>query len=349
MPNNFAHIDLTDRQQTILADVVREYLATGQPVSSKKLAELCDLGLKSASIRKAMCDLERMGLLHAPHTSAGRIPTDCGLRYFVDSLMEEDSSICNKGNSMLEAHLDESMNVDRILQQASDELAQLTHFAGLASVSDRAADCIQHVELVPISSERILALIVTESGCVRQCMLTRPLNLSHSGLSGLSQRLSELLVNCDLTEAIERLQHEMQADRLRIRSLVVELARWAATTANHEQNLFISGQGQLLDIPEFGVVDTLRSLLAAFEEKQALLQLIEQVECSDCESSVFIGAEHSLLHMENVSMVLARYKGAGSMVGTLGVIGPKRMPYQMVLPVVVSTARRVSFLLGGKR
>jgi len=348
MPENFAHIDLTDRHQTILAEIVREYLATGQPVGSKKLAEVCDLGLKSASIRNLMCDLERMGLLHAPHTSAGREPTDLGLRYFIDSLMEVDKSVGKQVNATLAAHLDGSMDVDGVLQQASDELAQLTHFAGLVSVSDRSADRIQHVEMVPVASDRILMVIVMECGSVRQCMLARPLNLSDSGLSEISRRLAELLVNCDLIEARQRLQHEMQTDHLRIRGLIAELTRWATVAAGQEQDLFISGQGQLLDIPEFGVVETLRSLLSAFEEKQALLGLIEQVEHSDSETRVFIGAEHSLLHMEDVSMVLARYKGPGKLVGTLGVIGPKRMPYQMVLPVVVSTARRVSFLLGGK-
>jgi heat-inducible transcriptional repressor len=348
MPNNFAETDLTNRHQTILAEIVREYLATGQPVGSKKLAENCDIGLKSASIRKVMCDLERMDLLHAPHTSAGREPTDQGLRYFIDSLMEVDTGISKQVNATLAAHLDRGMDIDGVLQQASDELAQLTHFAGLVSVRDRSTDRIQHVEMVPVGKDRILAVIVAESGSVRQCMLARPLNLSDNSLSEVSRRLSELLADCDLIQARERLQYEMQTDRLRIRGMIGELARWASTAACQEQDLFISGQGQLLDIPELGVAETLRSLLAAFEEKKALLGLIEQVEHSDSETRVFIGAEHALMHMEDVSMVLARYRGPGNLVGTLGVIGPKRMPYQMVLPVVVSTAKRVSFILGGR-
>lgn len=348
MPENVVQPELSERYQAILAEVVRVYLGTGKPVGSKTLAEQCDFGLKSASLRKVMCDLERMGMLHAPHTSAGRVPTDRGLRYFIDSLMEVDEGTVRRIEATVSKHLEAGMDVDGVLQQASDELARLTHFAGLVSVRDRNSERIQHVDMVPVCSDRILAVIVTETGSVRQCMLARPKNLSDDALAETSRRLAELLVDCDLIEARGRLQYEMQVDRLRIRSMIGQLAQWASSAARREQDLFVSGRGYLLDIPELGVVETLRSLLRAFEEKQSLLELIEQVDGAGTQARVFIGAEHSLLHMEDVSMVLARYQGPGDLMGTLGVVGPKRMPYQMVVPLVVSTARRVSFVLGGK-
>ncbi|MDX8392267.1 MAG: HrcA family transcriptional regulator, partial [Mariprofundaceae bacterium] len=207
---------------------------------------------------------------------------------------------------------------------------------------------IRRIELVAVSSENVLAVIVTDHGDVQNRLISRPAGLDEMALHAVSVRLNTLLADCDLQEAQLRLHHEMEEDRLHVRRLLEGLKQWAEAPTQGQDDMFVSGQRQLLDMPEFGMIDTVRSLLSAFEEKEHLLQLMEQVENDEHGVRVFIGSEHAMVDMEQVSMVMARYEGPMNTVGTLGVIGPKRMQYERVLPIVDCTARLVSKILGGK-
>jgi len=337
-----------ERHEHILAEVVKAYLDTGQPVGSRVLAEQGKVPLSPASIRNVMSELERKGLLYSPHTSAGRIPTDDGLRYFVDALMVVDPGLRRRLNEAVASHLQSTSDMNRMLQQATDELASLTHFAGLVSVRESGLANIRRLELVPVSSGQILAVIVSENGEVQNRLIARPAEMSDARLAAAGRRLNELLHDCDLAEARRRLAAEMETDRLRIRQLLAELKAWADAPTVTQADLFVSGQSQLLEMPEFSVIDTVRSLVAAFEEKGHLLRLVEQVEREGQGVRVFIGHEHALVNMEQVSVVLSRYEGPNNIVGTLGVIGPRRMHYDRVMPIVDCTARLVSRMLGGR-
>jgi len=340
---------LKERHEFILGEVVKAYLDTGQTVGSRVLSERGDLGLSPASIRNAMADLERMGLLCSPHTSAGRKPTDIGLRYFVDSLMVVDPNLRDRLTASVNGHLYPERDINQVLQQATDELASLTQFAGLVSVHEPDFRRIEKIELVPISSEQILAVIVSNEGEVQNRLVRRDAQLSDDRLAEISRDLSELLSDCGLDEARIRLAREIDHDRLRIRQLLEELKQWAENPTEGKSDLIFSGQSQLLKMPEFGVIETVRSLFEAFEEKEELLKLVEQVEQSEHGVKVFIGHEHALVDMDEVSVVLSRFEGEGRVLGTLGVIGPKRMHYDRVLPIVDCTARWVSRVLGGNR
>jgi len=338
---------MKERHEHILGEVVRAYLDTGSPVGSRLLSEQGELGLSPASIRNVMNDLEKMGLLYAPHTSAGRVPTDTGLRYFVDSLMVVDPDMRQTMEHAISDHLHDGTDRQALLQRATSELASLTHFAGLVSVRERGVRRIQRLELIPVSSEKVLAVIVTDSGEVQNRLLARPEKIGDVELHQVAVRLNELLRDCELSEARRRLRLEMESDRLRVRQLLQDLKRWADAPTQNQADLFVSGQRQLLEMPEFGVIDTVRSLMTAIEEKGRLLDLVAQVEQEKSGVKVFIGSEHALVHMEQVSVVLSRYEGAGNVVGTLGVIGPRRMHYDRVLPIVDCTAKWVSRMLGG--
>jgi len=337
-----------ERDEHILGQVVRAYLDTGQPVGSRTLSEQAELALSPASIRHVMADLEKQGLLHAPHTSAGRVPTDTGLRYFVDSLMAVDPDINKAMEKAVARDLGQISDHHGLLQRATDELANLTRFAGMVWVRERKPQRIRRLELVPVSSERILAVIVTETGDVQNRLVSRPPRLSDDDLHHLANNLSELLSHCDFKEAVKRLRIEMEHDRLHVRRLLEDLNRWANAPTEGENDLFVRGQRQLLDMPEFAVIDTVRSLMATIEEKEQLLHLVEQVEHEETGVKVFIGSEHALVDMEQVSVVLSRYEGPENIVGTLGVIGPRRMHYDRVMPIVDCTAKWVSRMLGGK-
>lgn len=340
-------IPVKDRHEHILAEVVRSYLNTGQPVGSRIIADQGELGLSPASIRNVMAELERQGMLASPHTSAGRVPTDSGLRYFVDTLMAVEQDI----NPLLEQaaidHFNHTGERNSLLKRATDELASLTQFAGLVWVHEQRFDYIRRIELVPVSSEKVLAVIVTDSEQVQNRLITRPRGISEEQLHQVSLRLNEVLAGCNLEEAQLRLQDEMESDRLKIRHLLQDLKRWADAPIEGQTEMFVSGQRQLLEMPEFAVVDTIRSLMVTIEEKEQLLHLVEQVESEESGVKVFIGSEHALVNMEQVSVVLSRYEGPSNVVGTLGVIGPRRMHYERVMPIVDCTAKWVSKMLAG--
>ncbi len=338
---------MNERHEQILGEVVRIYLDTGKPVGSCTISRQGRIDLKPASIRSVMSELEKQGLLFSPHTSAGRVPTDAGLRYFVDSLMVMDKDMQQSLERLVSLHLKDVEEKRTLLRRATDELASLTHFAGMVWVREPGFYRIHRLELVPVSSERILAVIVTDSGDVRNCLLRRPPLLAGNDLHRLSMRLNDMLQDCSLEEARLRLRREMKLDRMHIHRLLADLKRWADAPMEEQEDIIVSGQRQLLNMPEFGVIDTVRSLMATFEEKGQLLRLVEQVEREEYGVRVFIGSEHALVDMEQVSVVLARYEGPLNTVGTLGVIGPKRMHYDRVLPIVDYTARRVSWMLGG--
>lgn len=336
---------MKERHEHIFGEVVQAYLNSGQPVGSRTLSQQGDLGLSPASIRNVMADLEKQGMLTSPHTSAGRVPTDMGLRYFVDSLMAVDPDINRQLESSVAGHLSSAGERNTLLKKATDELASLTRFAGMVWVREQRVEHISRVELVPISSEKVLAVIVTDSGEVQNRLLLRPSDVSESRLHDISTRLNELLSGCNLEEVRLRLQSEMESDRLEVRHLLEELKQWADAPTEGQAEVFVSGQRQLLEMPEFAVVDTIRSLMAAIEEREQLLHLVEQVEHEERGVKVFIGSEHALVNMEQVSVVLSRYEGADKVVGTLGVIGPRRMHYERVVPIVDCTARWVSRML----
>lgn len=339
---------MKERHNHILGEVVRAYLDHGLPVGSRTLAENSSLALSPASIRNVLADLEKRGMLCSPHTSAGRMPTDEGLRYFVDSLMTMDESLQGKLESAVSEHLQHRHDPQLLLRQAMEELSQLTNFAGLISVHERGFTRIARIELIPVSSEQILAVVISTKGEVQNRLIRREPAMSDERLKDIARQLSELLCDCPLEDMRERLASELRRDRLKINSLLEDLNQTLASPIKADTKLLVSGQRKLLDSPEFGVIETVRSLFAAFEEKEELLRLIEQVESSESGVKVFIGHEHALVHLEEVSVVLARYEDDNRVIGTLGVIGPKRMQYEKVVPVVDCTARWVSRMLGGK-
>ena len=338
---------MKERHGQILGEVVRTYLDTGRPVGSRAVAEHGLVDLSPASIRHVMSQLEEQGYLNSPHTSAGRVPTDMGLRYFVDVLMAVDPGMEEALEQQMASHLSEAPERSLLLQRATDELASLTRFAGMVWVHERSFNKIHRLELVPVSSERILAVIVTDLGEVQNRLISRPPKLSDDELHRLALRLNALLCDCDLEEVRRRLHREMETDRRHVRRLLEELKSWADAPTQEQTDLLVRGQRQLLEMPEFGVIDTVRSLMTAIEEKDHLLRLVEQVENDGCGVRAFIGSEHALVNMEQVSVVLSRYEGPSNVVGTLGVIGPRRMHYERVMPIVDFTAKWVSKMLGG--
>lgn len=338
---------LNERLDRVLALLVKAYLKSGQPVGSRYLAETGGLGLSAASIRNAMHTLEKLGYLYSQHTSAGRIPTDKGLRRFVDVLMEIDEADRWRVERRVSEDLSKVEGEEELILTVGEELARLSRYAGLVAFKESGALQIRRIELLPVSSEQLLAVIITEDGRTQNKLLKRPRSCTDDNFAMLSHELTRLVTDHGLAEAKARLLCEMVDTRHRMRGLINELIEWAEASLRPKADVVVRGQRQLLDVPELTVIDTLRSLLTAFEEKVALLDLIAEMEHEERGVKAFIGSEHALVNMEQVSFVLARFQVPGRMRGSVGVIGPRRMAYHRVIPLVAITARCISRRLGG--
>lgn len=332
---------LDKRAQTLLKTLIERYIAEGQPVGSRTLSRFSGLELSPATIRNVMSDLEEMGFIASPHTSAGRIPTPRGYRLFVDSLltvrplaMEELSEI--KGAIQPD-------QPKRVLSHASHLLSELTHFAGVVVAPRRQAPRIRQIEFISLSERRILLIIVTDVGDVQNRILFTQRTYSPSELVSAANYLNQHFAGHDFAQIRSRLQDELKQlrqDMMELMSAAVEAGNEAV--ADTSAQYMISGERNLLGIDDLSSnMDRLRRLFDMFEQKTSLAQLLEASSNADG-VQVFIGGESGIATLDECSVVAAPYEVDGQVVGTIGVIGPTRMAYERVIPIVDITAKLLS-------
>jgi len=341
---NLNHLNTRNRE--IFRSIVENYLETGDPIGSKFLAEQGKINVSSATVRNVMAGLEAAGLIVAPHTSAGRIPTDLGLRLFVDGMMEmgnlstvERASIEGKCNST-------GTLIDDVLENATRTLSGLSHCASVVMVP-KSNLAIRHIEFVPYSAEQALVVLVTEDGSIENRLINLPLGLPSHALVSAGNYLNARLHGRTIDEAQEIVQKELAAHQAELDALtarVVEggLAVWTGeATAQH--SLMVSGQGNLLNnIDAEADLVRIQHLFDDLENKKELLNLLSLAQ-KGSGVKMFIGAENNLFSLSGSSLVVAPYmKGSGNVVGVIGVIGPTRLNYARIIPMVDYTAEVVS-------
>jgi heat-inducible transcriptional repressor len=334
---------LNERAQTLLKALVERYIADGQPVGSRALSRMSGLDLSPASIRNVMADLEEMGFIASPHTSAGRIPTPRGYRLFVDTLLKI------KPLDKIEIHeLEGQLQTDsrqKMVASASHLLSDLTHFAGLVMTPRRAA-MFRHIEFVSLNEKRILLIIVSPEGDVQNRILTTSRGYSQSELVEAANMLNQHYAGLSFSEIQHRVHDELK--RLReemsqLMSAALEAGSQALTEASDE--VVISGESNLLEVHDLsGNMSSLRKLFSLFDQKTSLLQLLD-ISSRAHGVQIFIGGESGLVPLDECSIVTAPYEVDGHVVGTLGVIGPTRMAYERVIPIVDITAKLLSSAL----
>lgn len=343
--------ELTERVRDIFRLVVEEYLDSGQPVGSKVLAQSGAVNLSPASIRSVLAQLEGMGLLAAPHTSAGRMPTEAGLRIFVDGMMRV-AEPSEDERAQIESHLAESGRVEQALQQTSVLLSELSGAAGMVMVPTQEARLAQF-SLVPLAQGRALAVLVGEDGSVENRMieLDGALNAGATGsLEAASNYITSHLTGRTLTEAVQTMRADIDAGRSQLddagRDLVERgLAVWSKD-ANARPVLIVRGAANLLDEEALGNIERVRSLLDDLEDKQSVAALLESARDAEA-TRIFIGSENRLFGLSGSSVIASPYRDAeGRVIGVLGVIGPTRLNYARVVPMVDLTARSLSRSLG---
>ncbi|MBI1179323.1 MAG: heat-inducible transcriptional repressor HrcA [Alphaproteobacteria bacterium] len=341
--------DFNERTRMILRGIVEAYLETGEPVASRTLVQRLGLNLSSASIRNVMADLEDAGLLYAPHTSAGRMPTERGLRIFVDGLLEIGNLSTEERNAIEGRVAAGGQTLDGVLQQASALLSGLSHAAGLV-LAPKFNAAIRHIEFVSLNPGRALAVLVTEDGQVENRIMEVPVDMMPSTLSRASNYLNARLNGRTIDEAKDLIHSELalhQAELDELSGKVVEdgLAIWTGPV-DGEQTLIVRGQGNLLEnLQAAEDLERIRRLLEDLENKREFIHLLDLAKEAEG-VRVFIGSENQLFSLSGSSLILAPYANEKrNVIGILGVIGPTRINYARIVPMVDYTARVVGRLL----
>jgi heat-inducible transcriptional repressor len=341
---------LSDRSRTILRQIVETYLTTGEPVGSRNLSRVLPMTLSPASIRNVMSDLEQLGLIAAPHTSAGRLPTQLGLRLFVDGLLQI-GNLTSEERRKIETQIasKRDQSIDDVLSEASEMISGLSHCAGVVLAEQQVA-CLKHIEFVPLEPGKALVVLVGEDQVVENRIIALPQGLPPSALVEAANYLNTHIRGFTIAEARARIEKELRSSRAELDDLTQKviqagLAEWSGAF-DDRQSLIVRGQSNLLkDVTAQDDLERIRQLFDDLETKRDLVQLLGLSENADG-VRIFIGSENKLFSLSGSSLIVAPFHDEKrKIVGVLGVIGPTRINYARIIPMVDYTAKLVSRLL----
>jgi heat-inducible transcriptional repressor len=334
-------MQLDTRAQTLLKALVERYIADGQPVGSRALSKISGLDLSPATIRNVMADLEEMGLVASPHTSAGRVPTPRGYRIFVDTLL----TVAPMDERSVEGQMPNRLHSgqpQKIIANAAQMLSSLTQFAGVI-MTPRRESAFQQIEFIRLGERRILLVIVAPNGDVQNRLLLTESDYTPSQLTQSANFINQHYSGMSFEDVRARLQGELHTLHADMNGLM-QRAMEAGSEAMHDDgdNVVISGERNLLSVSDLASnMTSLRQLFDLFEQKTGLVQLLD-FSSKASGVQIYIGGESNLVPMDDMSVVTAPYEMNGKIVGTLGVIGPTRMAYERVIPIVDITAKLLS-------
>jgi heat-inducible transcriptional repressor len=344
---------LNERSREIFRLIVESYLATGEPVGSRNLSRILPMTLSPASVRNVMSDLEQLGLVYAPHTSAGRLPTEIGLRFFVDALMQI-GDLTEHDRNAIEAQvagLGQSKSVEAVLTEASGLLSGLSRAAGVV-LTAKSNQRLKHIEFVRLEPERALVVLVGEDGQIENRVLNIPVGLPTSALVEAANFLNARIRGRTLAEVKSEIEQRLkqgqaELDELTQRIVAAGLASWSGGERD-ERKLIVRGQAHLLeDLKALADLERVRLLFDDLETRRDVVDLLGRAEQAEG-VRIFIGSENKLFSLSGSSTIVAPYHDAsGHIVGVLGVIGPTRLNYARIVPMVDYTAKVVSKLLAG--
>ena len=342
-------LSLNERSREVFRHIVDSYVETGEPVGSRTLSRRMEQGLSPATVRNVMADLEEAGLLFAPHISAGRLPTDLGLRIFVDGLLEIGGDLTQEERESLEGKCASAgRSFAEVMEDAGTALAGLTECAGLV-ISPKTDAPLRQIEFLSLNGGKALVVMVTDSGMVENRVIDLPAGLPPSALTQAANYINSRLANTTMHEARVRIQTEIAERRTELDALTSKLvsdgiALWAGGAPGG--SLILRGQSKLLnDVHAVEDLERIRQLFEALESRESLLQLLDATGEADG-VQIFIGAENLLFRNSGCSMIIAPYHDQSRrVVGALGVIGPTRMNYARIIPMVDYTSKLLGRLL----
>lgn len=338
--------NLTERDSLILGAVVEEFVQTAEPVGSRHLTKKYRFTVSPATVRNVMADLEETGYLSQPHTSAGRIPTDEGYRYYVDHIIRS-MPVPPSDRRRLRRRLTGSEAVEELLESVSRALSTAAHQVGVVVAPRFDSSVFRHIDFVLLRERRVLVILVARSGAIHHRNVEGPEVESQAELDRMASYLNGLLEGVSLRDVKKKILAEMAGekalyDRLLGKALV--LGSRAIEEPQPEGDLYLSDPVALLEYPEFNSVARMRALFEAFEKKSVILRILDRIS-ETAGPSALIGKENPLVDLRDCSIVTARYCGKGQTLGTVGVIGPTRMDYRRILGLVEYTARLLGEIL----
>jgi len=336
---------LSDRGKRILEAVIEDYIATAEPVGSRTITRSHALALSPATVRNVMSDLEEMGLLTSPHTSSGRIPTDKAYRLYVNSILEVKHIARDNREEIQRRCRLAGKDLGDVLKETSRLLSSTSSYMGVVMGPRLSANVFHQMEFVKLSSRRILAIMVSQNGTVQNRLLQIEEEIPQEDLVRMANYLNGLLQGLTIAQVRERLLQEMQSEKVRYDSMMTRALNLSEQTIRTDgAEIFLEGQANILEQPEFADAGRMKEIFRAFEKKSMLLDLLDRSMQADG-VQIFIGSESHLLKMEGMSLVTSTYMTGKDTVGVLGVIGPTRMGYGRVIPIVDYTAKLISRLL----
>lgn len=337
---------LDDRSKKILHAVIQCYINTPGPVGSRVVSKKYHFGFSPATIRNIMSDLEEMGYLSQPHTSAGRVPTDSGYRFYVDSLSAERQQI----NNALTAELNKKFellkkDINSFLDDASKMLSELSHYIGITMSPNTSMTTLSKIELMKYRDNQLAVILFTDEGIIRNKIVPVDPDISQRELNTIAEYINSRFKGQSLDEIKRLILKEMTRERVLCNSLISEAIRICRTAFSAAPgNIYISGLSEVLRLPEFCDINRIRELLQTLEAKHIIVNLLDNIADSEG-TQVIIGAENLLDEMKQFSLVAATYKEGNRPIGTVAIIGPKRMNYQEAISIVDSTAQFITKLL----
>jgi len=338
-------VELSSRSRQILEAIVEDYIATAEPVGSSAVARRHALTLSPATVRNVMANLEEVGMLTSPHTSAGRIPTEKAYRFYVDSLVELRKITREEKKQILRRCRQGGSGLVNIFRETSRTLSSLSNYMGIVVAPSFTSDVFRHMEFIHLGARKVLAILVSCNGSVQNRLVETDEDFTTDDLVKMGNYLNELMWGLTIFEARERILAEMKKEKIQYDHLLSQallISKQAVTVEQDE--IFLEGQSRILDQPEFSDVQRMKDIFRTFEEKGRLLQLLGR--CMNSEGvHIYIGSEAPVSKTAGVSLITSRFVTSNNAVGMLGIIGPTRMGYSSVIPIVDYTARMVSRLL----
>jgi heat-inducible transcriptional repressor len=337
---------LSDRMRRILEILVDDYILTGEPVGSRTIAGKSDLNLSPATVRNILSDLNATGLLHQPYTSAGRVPTEKGLRYYVDFILDVHELNENEQQEIRSKYLGSPAEVMDLFRDTSRILSSSTHYLGVVWAPRMSLVVLQHIEFLKLKRHLVLAVLVTTTGQVHNRIIEVEEDLGQAELDHLSHYMNGLLRGLTLHQVREILLDKMRVEKDTYDHLLEQALKLGekAFSSLEETDVFIDGRPNILSQPEFSNLSRMSDLFRAFEKKATMVKLLDK--CIEPKGvQISIGSESQVQEMERCSLVTSTYSYRGEVLGALGVIGPRRMNYSKVIPLVDYTAKLLTEFL----
>jgi heat-inducible transcriptional repressor len=340
-------IELNSRSRDILQAIVQDYIQTAEPVGSRTVSRRHGLDLSPATIRNVMADLEDMGLLMQPHTSAGRVPTDLGLRFYVDTILEVGDISRQEQEAIRLEFAEVHPELDRVIKHCSRVLSSVSRHIGVVLAPRFSRLVLQQIQFVRMAERLVLVILVGLSGLVQNRIIEVDEDVKQEDLDRFNRYLNDILEGLTINEIKAKLVEQMREEKNQFDQMLSQalaLSQKVFEDDIDEEDLYVAGQVNLLDYPEFARVESMKALFRTFEDKSILVKLLDNT-LNASEVQIFIGSETEFAELEGCAVIASRYSRGTMPLGTLGVIGPSRLDYSKIIPVVDYTAKFVSKIL----